>query len=94
MLFPQDPDQFWNRMRQIIGEEIKAVIPELKTNSAVDEEPLLTRKEIATYLKVSLVTLHDWTKKRGLPNHRKRGGVRFLKSEVLEWLKKKDQEKS
>lgn len=93
MLFPQDPDQFWKQLRQIIGEEIKAVIPELKTPAHLNDEPLLTRKEIASFLKISLVTLHDWTKNRGLPYHRKRGGVRFLKSEVLEWLKRKDLEK-
>jgi len=92
MLFPQDPDEFWKQMRQIIGEEIKAVMPDLQTASHPDEEPLLTRKEIAAYLKISLVTLHDWTKNRGLPYHRKRGGVRFLKSEVLGWLQGRGQE--
>jgi excisionase family DNA binding protein len=90
MLFPVDPEQFWTRIRQIIGEEIKAALPDGKEVSLTTEEPLMTRKEIAAYLKISLVTLNDWTKNRGLPKHRKRGGVRFLKSEVLDWLKKRD----
>src|SRR5687767_8818215 len=92
MLFPQEPDQFWKQIRQIVGEEIKRVMPEWKTAYQPNDEPLLTRKEIATYLKVSLVTLHDWTKNRGFPSHRKRGCVRFLKSEVLKWLKERELE--
>lgn len=52
-------------------------------------EPLLPRKEIAAFLDVSLVTLHDWMK-RGLPSHKQRGRVYFLKSEVLAYIKTKD----
>ena len=55
------------------------------------EEALLTRKEIAAYLRISLVTLTDWVK-RGLPSHPKRGRVLFLKSEVLQWIKENKNE--
>ena len=86
MLFPVEPEKFWERMRLIIREEIKSA--EIEKPPLVDEtEPLLTRKEIAEYLKISLVTLHDCMKNRGLPYHSKRVGTRFLKSEVLEWVK-------
>ena len=50
------------------------------------EEQLLTRKEIAKKLKISLVTLTDWVK-RGLPSHKQRGRVYFLYSEVIEHIK-------
>jgi hypothetical protein len=62
---------------------IKSVQPEQP-----GEEPLLTRKEIAGIFRISLVTLHDWMK-RGLPFHKQRGRVYFLRSEVFEYVKQK-----
>lgn len=50
------------------------------------EEELLNRLEIAKFLRVSLVTLTDWIK-RGLPSHKQRGRVYFMKSEVLDYIK-------
>jgi len=44
------------------------------------------RKEVARLLKVSLVTLTDWMK-RGLPFHKQRGRVYFVKSEVLDYIR-------
>jgi hypothetical protein len=52
------------------------------------EEPLLSRKEVALRLRISLVTLNDWVK-RGLPSHKQRGKVYFLDSEVMAYIKKK-----
>ena len=50
------------------------------------EDGLLNRKEIAQFLRISLVTLTDWMK-RGLPSHKQRGRVYFIKSEVLDYIK-------
>ena len=44
------------------------------------------RKEIAGIFRISLVTLHDWMK-RGLPSHKQRGRVYFLRSEVIAYVK-------
>ena len=52
-----------------------------------DSEYLLTRKEAAALLQVSLVTLTDWMK-RGLPYHKVRGRVYLIRSEVLSYLGK------
>ncbi len=49
-------------------------------------DDLLNRKEIAKFLRISLVTLTDWMK-RGMPSHKQRGRVYFLKAEVLEYIK-------
>jgi len=52
-------------------------------------EPLLSRKEIAAILgNIFLVTLTDWMK-RGLPFHKQRGRVYFLRSEVMDYIKSK-----
>lgn len=52
----------------------------------VDEE-LLSRKEVASRLKISLTTLHDWVN-RGLPAHKQRGRVYFNFSEVSASIKR------
>ena len=84
ILFPVQLEVFLSQLRQLVREEIRL---ELRKNSVPTDEPLLTRQETAAFLKISLVTLHDWMKNRGLPFHRKRRGPRFLKSEVLRWFK-------
>ncbi|HLP37776.1 helix-turn-helix domain-containing protein [Lacibacter sp.] len=53
-----------------------------------NEEGLLNRKEIAKFLRISLVTLNDWIK-RGLPSHPQRGKIYFDKKEVLNYIKEK-----
>jgi excisionase family DNA binding protein len=53
-----------------------------------EDEGLLNRKEIAKFLRVSLVTLTDWIK-RGLPSHKQRGRVYFDKEEVLDYIREK-----
>ncbi|MBL7735967.1 MAG: helix-turn-helix domain-containing protein [Chitinophagaceae bacterium] len=48
---------------------------------------MISRADTAKMLGISLVTLTDWVK-RGLPRHKQRGRVYFLKSEILDYLKK------
>ena len=54
--------------------------------AANKEEPLISRKQVASFLGISLVTLTDWMK-RGLPFHKVNGRVYFQRSEVLEYVK-------
>lgn len=80
-----------NDFRRWIREAVKECLESTTTKSALqpestEEEPLLTRKEIAGIFRISLVTLHDWMK-RGLPSHKQRGRVYFLRSEVMGYLK-------
>ena len=50
------------------------------------QDQLLCRKEIAGLLGISIVTLHNWMK-RGLPCHKQRRRVYFIRSEVLDYVK-------
>ncbi|MBN8858655.1 MAG: helix-turn-helix domain-containing protein [Sphingobacteriales bacterium] len=82
-----------NDFRRWIREALKECLENSSIRSAhqpeqSQEEPLLTRKEIAGMFRISLVTLHDWMK-RGLPFHKQGGRVYFLRSEVLEYVKQK-----
>ena len=85
VLIPNEQD-----LRKWIKEAVKECLENVSSQSVKteDEELLLTRKEIAGMFRVSLVTLHDWMK-RGLPCHKQRGRVYFLRSEVLAYLKQK-----
>jgi predicted DNA-binding transcriptional regulator AlpA len=48
-------------------------------------EPLLNRKQMASILGISMVTLHAWMN-RGLPHHKQGGKVYFLRSKVIEFV--------
>lgn len=60
----------------------------LEQQEKTDE--LLTRQETAKILKVSLVTLWDWTKKDILPAYRIGNKIRYKKREVFESLKNRN----
>jgi hypothetical protein len=80
--------EFKKWVKEAIAEYFEEGKAKEKINS-VDEEPLLSRKEIAKKLRISLVTLNDW-KRRGLPSHKQRGRVYFLYSEVIDYIKRKN----
>jgi excisionase family DNA binding protein len=73
-------------IREVLREELTGLIRATQPSTPPYDQPLLSRKEIAAYLKISLVTLHDWMNK-GLPHIKQGGRVLFLKSEVLAALK-------
>jgi excisionase family DNA binding protein len=73
-------------IREILRDELARALPSTEPATPDYAEPLLTRKEIAGYLKISLVTLHDWMNK-GLPYIKRGSRVLFLKSEVLAAIK-------
>lgn len=74
ILFPYDPNEFWDRIRMIIREEIE------KTGDAkVDHDatkvqgmtykPLLKMAEVCTFFQVSRPTVYDWIKHGKLNTH-------------------------
>lgn len=58
------------------------------SNNFKPKEPteLLTRKEVASILGVTLPTLHSWTKQKILLAYRIGNKVRYKKNEVMEAL--------
>ncbi|WP_121355746.1 helix-turn-helix domain-containing protein [Flavisolibacter nicotianae] len=57
------------------------------------QHDLMNRKDVAKLLQVSLVTLTDWMK-RGLPFHKQRGRVYFIKAEVLDYIRESQSTKA
>lgn len=84
-LFIPTENNFKRSVREAVHEYFQNTPLKQGTTEEVHEE-LVSRKEIAKVLKVSLVTLTDWVK-RGLPHHKQRGRVYFIKSEVLEYIR-------
>lgn len=70
-------------MQEYVGEYLRK-----EKATSEHDEGLLNRKEIAKFLRVSLVTLTDWMK-RGLPSHKQGGRIYFDKKEVLSYIKEK-----
>lgn len=55
-----------------------------------NEEPLISRKEAAGRFNISTNTLTTWVAE-GLPHYKNKRRVMFLYSEILEYIKKKQQ---
>lgn len=60
-----------------VEEAVKNIIPQPESNE------LLTRKQVSELLGVSLVTLHDWTKRGIIPALRIGTRIRFKQSDVM-----------
>ncbi len=70
-------------IQQIVVKALCENIPK-NTNTKIE---LITRKQTAEILKVSLVTLHNWTKQGLIIAHRVGTRVRYKEAEVLSSLK-------
>lgn len=87
VLIPTEND-FRKWIKEALKEYFESTPIAQHSHSSGSDEPFLSRKEVAGMFRISLVTLHDWMK-RGLPSHKQRGRVYFLRSEVVAYLKQK-----
>lgn len=69
---------------EAIDSNIKALDEKFKPQFATE---YLTRQEVAELLKVSLVTVHDWTNKQILQRYKIANKVRYIRREVEQALK-------
>lgn len=60
----------------------------LNKNSNDHNDELVTRKQAASLLGISLPTLHDYTKRGVIPTYRIGSRVRFKKVEIIDCLQK------
>ena len=85
-LFIPNENDFKRWIKEAVKDCFQELLEHYKQNE--QEDKLQNRKEIAKLLDVSLPTLTDWIK-RGLPSHKQRGRVYFMKSEVVDYIKEK-----
>ena len=60
----------------------EGIATETKAETKVHEE-FLTIKEAAEFLKVSLVSIHNWKREKNLPFYRLGRSIRFLKKDLI-----------
>ena len=84
-LFIPNENDFKKWIKEAVKEFFQETVVPGNENKE-NEDVFLNRKEIANFLRISLVTLNDWVN-RGLPSHKQRGRVYFDKNEVKEYIK-------
>ncbi len=82
LFIPQEED-FRRWIRESVKEEVQETLHKQSSTVKLENEPLLSRNDIAAQLGISLVTLTDWMKK-GMPFLRMNGRVYFRWTEVIE----------
>ena len=81
-------DDFQSTIQAIVSNEVQKAVEQLTPKEPTDNKPeLLTRKQTAEILGVSLVTLNEWTKNGVLPAKRIGSRIRYEKQAVYDSLK-------
>jgi excisionase family DNA binding protein len=92
MLFPVEPEKFWQQLRVIIREEVDKVERNKSQGSTDFETPGLTQKplykigEVCKLFDISRPTIYDWIKHGKLKPHKIRSRVYFLYSDIQKLL--------
>ena len=91
ILFPFEPDEFWENMRSIIRDEIKKTAKE-KSVAPIAETPGLSYKplfkiaEVCTVFDVTRPTIYEWIKDGKLKPYKIRRRVYFLWNDIQKLL--------
>jgi len=86
-LFPYEPEEFWERIRTVIREEIKhpekgkPVVTDYET-PGLTYKPLYKIPEVCTIFKVSRPTIYDWIKHGKLKPYKIRSRLYFLWDDI------------
>ncbi len=87
MLFPYEPEQFWESIRKIIREEVQQ-IERNKTPDALYETPGMTYKplykiaDVCALFKITKPTIYDWVRHGKLKPYKIRSRVYFLHQDI------------
>ena len=91
MLFPYEPEQYWQQIRQIIREEVGQAEKQ-RVASPIYETPGLTYKplykiaEVCSLFHVTKPTIYDWVKHGKLKPFKIRSRVYFLWHDIQQLL--------
>ena len=93
MLFPYEPDQFWQRIRLIIREEIiqlekvlPASGPPTYQTPGMQYKPLYKIAEVCKMFDITRPTIYDWVKHGKLKPYKIRSRVYFLWQDIQRLL--------
>lgn len=71
---------------QQIKNEVQTLLNQQKSQTESQPDKLMTRKEVARFFGVSLVTVHNWNKSGILKPYRIGNKIRYKESEILKAL--------
>lgn len=74
--------EFKTLIKESVSEQFLNVLKEQKENASENTNKILTRKETAQKLQISLVTLHDWCLKGIIPSYRINTRIRFKSEDI------------
>jgi excisionase family DNA binding protein len=91
ILFPFEPEQFWQSIRQIIREEVSNVqkqkVPPTNFETAgLTYKPLYKIAEVCALFHVTKPTIYDWIKHEKLKPYKIRSRVYFLWQDIVQLL--------
>lgn len=91
MLFPYEPEQFLQSIRQIIREEVKSIekLPPVSTSletPGMTNKPLFKIAEVCALFHVTKPTIYDWVKHGKLKPYKIRSRVYFLWQDIQQLL--------
>lgn len=91
MLFPFDPDQFWQRIRLIVREEITSAersrpAEPLYQTPGLTYKPLFKLAEVCKLFQVTKPTIYEWIRRGRLKRHKIESRVFFLWNDIQQLL--------
>ena len=87
ILFPYDPEQFWQSIRQIVREEVSSVEKRMPVSPTYDTpgltyKPLYKIAEVCSLFHVTKPTIYDWVRHGKLKPFKIRSRVYFLWQDI------------
>ena len=91
ILFPYEPEEFWQHMRVIIREEItktkkEKLVASVTETQGLTYKPLFKIAEVCTVFAVSRPTIYEWIKDGKLKPYKIRRRVYFLWKDIQQLL--------
>lgn len=91
ILFPYEPDEFWEKVRELLRNELQRAERE-KSSIKYDvpgltQKPLYKAHEVCKMLTISRQTLHSWVKEGLLKQYKIKSRVFFLWSDIEKLMK-------
>lgn len=81
-------EEFKQLIKDCIKEELNQTQEANRPPQQDDSGHYLTTEEAAQFLKVSLVSIHNWKKEKGLMFYRVGRSIRFKKSDLIAFTEK------
>jgi len=92
MLFPVEPEKFWQQIRLVIREEIEKVTKDnpagnnIYHTEGLTQKPLYKINEVCKLFDISRPTIYDWIKHVQLKPFKIRSRVYFLYNDIQQLL--------